>query len=96
MRRPRGFGATTMAGYGGAHQKARAQAIRDMVDGQLCTRCHQPMFRSEIKSLHLDHSDDRSGYLGLAHQACNTRAGQAKSMLGRRRLPAQTHRSRQW
>jgi hypothetical protein len=86
---------TTQRGYGWTHQRARLQAIRGMVDGQACTRCGLPMWRAEAHTLHLDHTDDRGGYRGLAHPTCNTRAGQAKSM-ARRQPRAQPTRSRQW
>lgn len=95
-------GLTAARGYGWAHQRARQRAIAAMADGQACSRCGGPMWRSQARLLDLDHTDDRSGYRGLAHRACNRRAGQAKGMRGRTRdrsvpTAAQpTPRSRDW
>lgn len=49
--------------------------------GDLCARCHRPMFDPPA-DLQFDHTDDRSGYLGLSHKACNLSAG---GTLGARR-----------
>ncbi|WP_157408560.1 endonuclease domain-containing protein [Actinoplanes sp. N902-109] len=91
---------TTDRGYGWAHQQARARALEDLRDGDPCTRCGRPMWRSEAASLHLDHTDDRSGYRGLAHGTCNTRAGQAKATRNRAAqsppAPAKRVHSRRW
>lgn len=89
---------TTQRGYGWRHQQARTQAIRDMPDGQACARCGQPMWRSQARTLDLDHTDDRAAYNGLAHGACNRRAGQAKAVRGRThaRVQQPTPRSRNW
>lgn len=38
-----------------------------------CARCGRLILPSQ--NWHLDHSDDRSGYLGPSHEACNTSAG---------------------
>jgi hypothetical protein len=78
--KPGGFnklGSTTSRGYGWGHQKARAQALRDLRDGDPCSRCGGPMYRAESKALDLDHGDDRTTYRGLAHAHCNRKAGQA-------------------
>ena len=75
---------TTQRGYGWHHQQARAKAIKQMPDGQPCTRCHQPMYRHEARLLDLDHTEDRTAYRGLAHRSCNRRAGQAKAQARRR------------
>lgn len=90
---------TTEKGYGWTHQQARRDAIRDMDDGAPCGRCGQPMWRSQAKLLDLDHTDDRAGYRGLAHRACNRRAGQAKATTQRHQRTTQqrsTARSRNW
>ncbi len=94
---------TTGRGYGWTHQQAKAEACRRYRPGQPCVRCHQPMRVADPRTLHLDHTDDRRGYRGLAHPRCNTRAGQAKSVQARtgRTAPATapqhgTKRSRNW
>jgi hypothetical protein len=93
---------TTERGYGWTHQKARQRAVRDLRDGQPCPRCGQAMWRSQAKLLDLDHTDDRAGYRGLAHRACNRRAGQAvgaRQRVGTRRAapaPPSVVRSRNW
>jgi hypothetical protein len=92
-------GTTTELGYGWNHQRARAQAVRDMEDGQPCVRCGGPLYRSMGKRLHLDHHDDRRGYRGLAHGRCNEQAGQAKAQRQRkpkRNAPSATPHSRNW
>ncbi len=74
-RRERGTSAkpvsTTGAGYGAAHRRARARALAAWQDGDPCARCAGPM--SHGTPVHLDHTDDRTGYLGLSHAACNAR-----------------------
>jgi hypothetical protein len=80
---------TSKRGYGWAHQQARKRALAAMPDGAPCTRCGGPMWRSQGKLLDLDHTDDRTGYRGLAHRACNRRAGQAKGV--RRRTWSAAH-----
>ncbi|MEV6847625.1 endonuclease domain-containing protein [Actinoplanes sp. NPDC051411] len=94
---------TTQKGYGWAHQRARQRALAAVEDGTACSRCGGPMWRAQARLLDLDHTDDRRGYRGLAHRACNRRAGQAKGMLGRTRAtsvpsvtPQPTPRSRNW
>lgn len=76
-------GSTSQRGYGWEHQQARAKAIRDLNDGDPCSRCGGPMFRAESKGLDLDHRDDRIGYRGLAHATCNRRVGQAVAVANR-------------
>lgn len=92
---PKGRGSTTARGYGWAHQQARAKAIRNMHDGDPCSRCGGPMYRSEAKSLQLDHTDDRAAYRGLAHALCNLQAGQAKAMASRAK-PTRMINSHSW
>lgn len=69
--------ATTERGYGWQHQKARMRFLAEMHEGDPCARCEKPMFKTE--PLDLDHTDDRNGYRGLAHRACN------RATAGRRR-----------
>ena len=95
----RAKGSSTARGYGKAHRAARERALKDLRenDGQPCTRCAQPMWWAQRQWLDLDHTDDRTGYRGLAHRGCNRRAGQAKAAAHRRRTAAQpTPRSRNW
>ncbi len=70
-------GSTSRRGYGWRHQQARARAKRYIDAGQaVCVRCGgwvDPRTR-----WHLDHTDDRSGYLGISHGACNVNAARRK------------------
>jgi hypothetical protein len=38
-----------------------------------CARCHRRIRLGQ--PWHLDHTDDRTGYLGPSHAGCNTSAG---------------------
>lgn len=61
--------------------------------GTPCVRCGLPMLSGQ--DLELDHTDDRSGYLGFAHSLCNSRAGGRKgqAMQAARRQPSSAPRS---
>jgi hypothetical protein len=61
----------------GPHKTARKQALAALArsPGQPCARCGMPMYPG--MKLDLDHTDDRTGYIGLSHASCNRRAGQA-------------------
>jgi hypothetical protein len=63
----------------GPHKTLRKRLIADLTrrPGQPCARCGLPMYVTQL--LDLDHTDDRAGYLGLSHRACNRRDGQAKT-----------------
>jgi hypothetical protein len=54
-----------------------------------CARCGQPIAAAE--PFDLDHSPDRSSYLGVSHSSCNRRAGAAVTN-SRRRLRDATAR----
>lgn len=66
---------TGARGYGNAHQKKRAAYARDLARaGTLpCARCHLPIHHGD--QWDLGHTDDRSGYQGIEHVACNRSAG---------------------
>ena len=68
---------TTARGYGSQHQKARKAAAARHHPSDPCTRCHQPLGPMS-PDLHLDHTDDRRGYLGFACADCNRKAGARK------------------
>jgi len=51
--------------------------------GAACVRCGRVMLPGE--ALDLDHTDDRGGYLGMAHAACNRAAGARKGNASRAR-----------
>jgi hypothetical protein len=74
-RRDRGSETST-----GPHKTLRKHLLADLAGrpGQPCARCGQPMYVTQL--LDLDHTDDRAGYLGLSHRACNRRDGQRKTV----------------
>ena len=63
----------------GPHKTLRRRLLADLArrPGQPCARCGLPMYVTQL--LDLDHTDDRAGYLGLSHRACNRRDGQRKT-----------------
>lgn len=62
-------GNTTARGYGSAHQQARAQYLAAWQPGDPCAHCEQPMWTKD--GLDLAHTENRTGYRGLAHDVCN-------------------------
>ena len=79
---------TSERGYGSAHVKERKRYERQVKAGNaFCARCGGHI--EPGSEWHLDHTDDRSGYLGPSHAACNEEAA---------RRPRRRHRaqSRDW
>lgn len=76
VRRLRGFGPRRPGdrGYGAAHQKARRAAAATHRESDPCARCGEQLGPMG-PNLHYDHTDDRTGYLGFSHAACNSREG---------------------
>lgn len=60
---------TTRRGYGASHQRLRARLIAQWTPGDPCAHCGQPM--NDQNRIDLAHTADRTGYRGLAHDACN-------------------------
>jgi hypothetical protein len=71
--RDRARGTRQARGYGLAHEALRAQLAPIVARGtELCARCGERI--TPWQAWHLDHTDDRQGYLGPSHASCNTRA----------------------
>ena len=67
-------GSRQARGYDAAHDAERkrwAKVIERM--SVPCARCRQPITAG--MAWHLDHTDDRTGYLGPSCATCNTSAG---------------------
>jgi hypothetical protein len=67
--------------YGSRHINLKKRLLAELQcrPGQPCARCGWPMWPGQ--NLHLDHDDNSDGYNGLAHAACNLRAGQQLTTL---------------
>jgi hypothetical protein len=65
-----------------SHQNRRKAVALDVANGgAICARCGKPIHPEALWDL--DHSDDRTSYLGPSHRRCNrATAGRAR----RRRL----------
>lgn len=67
-------GTRQQRGYGAAHDaERRAWAPRVLNGDVLCARCR--LVIEPGQRWHLDHTDDRAGYLGPSHADCNNAAG---------------------
>jgi len=69
-RRWRSQPTSTQRGYDQDHRALR-EHYRVLVEAGMaeCSRCHEPIAAGE--DFDLDHTEDRTGYLGPSHVACN-------------------------
>ena len=67
-------------GYGPEHRRARRAAIAAHRPDDPCARCDAPL-GEDTSVLDLDHTDDRTGYLGLSHRSCNRSARGADALV---------------
>ena len=65
-------------GYGSVHD-ARRRQVKPLVNSgnAVCSRCGCPI--SPRERWHLDHTDNRQGYLGVSHAYCNLQAAGIKT-----------------
>lgn len=75
---------TTQRGYGWQHQQLRRRLIAEW-GNRPCVRCGEPIEQGQ--PVDLDHRDDRQGYNGLAHAACNRSVAGRKAFENRARDP---------
>jgi hypothetical protein len=76
-------GSTTQRGYGWPHRKLREALLARWRPGDPCARCGQPMLYrwiigpdgKQVSAIDLGHTEDRTGYTGLEHRACNRTEG---------------------
>lgn len=74
---------TTERGLGSLHQSLRRSWATIVRRGLAkCSRCGDPIAADGLWDL--DHTEDRSGWLGAAHRSCNRRAGALKANSPRR------------
>ena len=75
-----------LRGYGNNHEARRRQLEPLVATGRVaCCRCGELIEPGVV--WHLDHRDDRRGYLGPAHARCNMRAAAQKTNSIRRPEP---------
>jgi hypothetical protein len=72
--RERARGTRQQRGYDAEHDRLRARWKPKVERCEVkCARCGQLILPGQ--TWHLDHTDDRVGYLGPSHERCNTSAG---------------------
>lgn len=75
-------GSRQSRGYDAHHDALRRHYARRLDEGEtfICSRCQsQSALITANTPWHLDHTDDRTDYLGPAHEGCNVSAGGKKS-----------------
>lgn len=71
-------GSRQARGYGRAHELERERWRPKVERCEVnCARCQMLILPSQAWAL--DHTDDRTGYLGPSHAACNVRAAHRKN-----------------
>ena len=80
-------------GYGSEHARTRREFVARHEAGDPCARCGEGMWE-DVSLLDLDHTDDRTGYLGLSHRCCNRTYGKRSMPRGKptQRAPRQCER----
>ena len=69
-------------GYGAEHQALRKQWVAKVANGGvLCARCGHTIWPGQPWDL--DHTDDRTGYLGASHARCNRAAPRRRKRITR-------------
>jgi hypothetical protein len=92
-RRPDEKASTTARGYGIEHKRLRDKWRKVVEAGEAtCSRCGR--WIAPGSSWHLDHSDDRSGYIGASHARCNVGAANKRRARKARKPPL--HSSGLW
>jgi hypothetical protein len=92
---PRAKRSTTVRGYGWNHRVERKRwGLVVQAGYAVCVRCGIPI---ELGSpFHLDHRDDRLGYLGVSHAGCNLKAAARRGNTIRRAKYSPRVASREW
>lgn len=80
-------GTTTERGYNGSHRALRKRLIAQWRPGDPCARCGLPMY-GPAAMIDLGHTEDRTGYVGLEHRACNRRDGASRALRAPRAIAA--------
>src|SRR4051812_34177976 len=68
---------TAERGYGTDHRRLRERLVAALDSDAPCPRCGDAL-GGDPTVLDLDHTDDRSGYLGLTHRCCNRSYGRSR------------------
>jgi hypothetical protein len=96
---PRESRSSSSRSYGSTHQAERKRWGLVVEAGHaVCCRCSLPI--APGAAFHLDHRDDRLGYVGVSHASCNLRAAARRGnmlMRAKKALERQPRvRSREW
>jgi len=82
-------------GYGARHRRMRQIVAIEVAHGVVsCARCGKLIRPDDL--FDLDHSDDRSGYLGASHRKCNRSVAGKKGYQAMGDLAADLRTSREW